>query len=231
MPSQSRAKFAATNQLLNYMGLISIFANVIGCSRSASTPPPPSGVTPVTAQLNHKLMPIDRGERYEDPLNEALSRRGYGATDGGGTMMEKTKEIEFVDVEMNLIQTDKSIPFVIEQLESFGAPKGSKLIIRESGQLREIPFGKIEGVGVYLDGVNLPEEVYKTCDVNLVMKEFDALLKGHGCVQSHWQGSTETALYIYGDDAELMKKLIAPYMATYPLCQGARVVTVAPKPK
>jgi hypothetical protein len=214
------------------MGLFSAIANLIGCSRSPSTPPPASIGTPVTAQLNHKLMPMDRGERYEDPLNDALAKNGYGATDGGGTMMEKSKEIEYIDVEMNLTQTDKSIPFVIEHLESYGAPKGSKLIIRDQkdDKVREVPFGKIEGVGVYLDGVNLPDEVYKTCDSNLVIKEFDTLLKGHGKVQSHWQGSTETALYIYGDDAELMKKLIAPYITTYPLCKGARVVTIAPKP-
>jgi hypothetical protein len=63
----------------------------------------------------------------------------------------------------------------------------------------------------------------------LVIEEFNKLLKQHGSVQSHWQGQTETALYIYGDDAELMKKLIADYVATYPLCKGARVVTIAPK--
>jgi len=184
----------------------------------------------VTAQLNHKLMPIDRGERYEDPLNDALAKHGFGETDGGGTMQLKSGEIEFIDVEMYLTQTGKSIPLVIEQLESFGAPKGSKLIIREGAQMREIPFGKIEGFGVYLDGVNLPDEVYKKCDSNLVIEVFDKLLKGHGKVESHWQGPTETALYVYGDDAELMKNLIAPYIATYPLCKGARVVTIAPKP-
>jgi hypothetical protein len=218
-------------QLLIYMGMFSTIASLIGCGQSSPTPSQPSGETPVTAQLNHKLMPMDRSERYEDPLNEALVKQGYGATDGGGTMMEKSKEIEYIDVEMNLTQTNKSIAFVIEKLESYGAPKGSKLIVREGGQTREIPFGKIEGVGVYLDGVNLPDEVYKTCDINLVIKEFDERLKGHGSVQSHWQGATETALYIYGDDAEKMKALIADYLATYPLCKGARVVTIAPKPQ
>ena len=131
---------------------------------------------------------------------------------------------------MFLTQTDKSIPFVIERLESYGAPKGSKLIIREGDKSTEVPFGKIEGIGVYLDGVNLPDEIYKTCDINLVMKEFDERLKGHGAIQGYWQGQTETTLYIYGDDAEKMKALIADYIATYPLCKGARVVTLAPRP-
>jgi hypothetical protein len=221
---------AVNHQALIYMGLFSIITNTLGCSRRSSPPTPLSNQTEVTAQLNHKLLPLDRGQRYEDPLNDELKKRGFGETDGGGTMLEKSKEIEFINVEMFLTQTDKSIPFVIERLESYGAPKGSKLIIREGDKEREIPIGKVEGFGVYLDGVNLTDEVYKTCDVNLVMKEFDARLKGHGSIQSHWQGQTETALYIYGDDAELMKKLIAEYMATYPLCKNARVVTLAPKP-
>jgi len=174
-------------------------------------------------------MPLERGERYEDPLQDELEKHGFGEADGGGTMTEKSGEIEFIDVEMTLTRTHESIPFVIERLESYGAPKGSKLIIREGRQKREIPFGQIEGFGVYLDGVNLPDEVYKTSDVNLVIKEFNKRVKRHGNVQSYWQGPTETALYIYGDNVEKMKAKIAGFMATYPLCRGARVVTLAPK--
>ncbi len=188
-----------------------------------------SKVVPVTANLNHKLGPMDRGERYEDPLMDELENFGFGETDGGGTMMEKTGEIDTIDVELLLTHLDKSIPLVIKRLEACGAPKGSKLILMEGKNRREIPFGKAEGFGVYLDGVNLPPKVYKSCDVNVVIKEFNKLLKGHGSVQSYWQGPTETALYIYGDSAEKMKSCIAKYLDSYPLCKGARVVTIAPK--
>ncbi|KKK74915.1 hypothetical protein LCGC14_2879000, partial [marine sediment metagenome] len=53
---------------------------------------------------------------------------------------------------------------------------------------------------------------------------------GHGSMQGYWQGPTETALYLYGDDAEELKRLISDFMEQYPLCKGARVVTIAPKP-
>ena len=98
----------------------------------------------VTAQLNHKLMPLERGERYEDPLQDELEKHGFGEADGGGTMTEKSGEIEFIDVKMTLTRTQESIPFVIERLESYGAPKGSKLIIREGRQKREIPLDKLK---------------------------------------------------------------------------------------
>jgi hypothetical protein len=183
---------------------------------------------PVTARINHKLMPIERGERYEDPLNDALAEHKLGRTDGGGTMLLKSNEIEFIDVELFLLDLEKSIPLVVERLEASGAPIGSKLIIHEGELKREFPFGKREGFGVYFDGANLPKEVYETSDVNLVISELNTLIKGHGSIESYWEGPTETALYIYGDDAELMKKLIAPFMETYPLCKGARVVTIDP---
>lgn len=161
------------------MGILSSLLGSASCRRSTAPAAPvqPSEVA-VTAQLNHRIMPIDRGDRYEDPLNEALQARHLGETDGGGTMQLKSGEIEYIDVEMVLTDTTNGIPFVIEKLESFGAPKGSILRIREGATLREVPFGKAEGLAVYLDGVNLPDEVYKTSDVNVVIEEFNKRLAG-----------------------------------------------------
>ncbi len=212
------------------MGILSSLFGLGGCSDSS----PPrsqeqSTQIDVTAQLNHLLMPLDRGARYEDPLNELLAQKGLGKTDGGGTMQLPSGEILYIDVEIILNNLTEGIPFVIEQLEALGAPKGSILKIHDSEPSREIPFGKIEGVAVYLDGVNLPDEVYASCDVNVVIEEFNKRLDGHGEMQSYWQGPRETALYLYGDNSEEMKGLISDFLNTYLLCKGARVVTIAPK--
>ena len=77
-------------------------------------------------------------------------------------------------------------------------------------------------------GVNLPDEVYKTSDSDVVVSEIDKRLEGHGEIETHWQGSTETALYIYGDSIATMKPLIADFMSSYPLCKGARVIDLTP---
>ena len=189
---------------------------------------PPSAGLEVTAQLNHLLMPLDRGARYEDPLQEALAARGLGEVVGGGTMQLQSGEIEYIDVAVALTDATQGIPLVIATLEALGAPRGSKLLIGEGESVRELPFGKAEGVAVYLDGVNLPDAVYATSDVNVVIEELDRRLEGVGEMQSYWQGPRETALYFYGRDAEEMKRLMADFLAVYPLCAGARVVTVAP---
>ncbi len=144
-------------------------------------------------------------------------------------MQQKSGEIEFIDVEIGLHDLEKGLPFVIEHLEKWGAPKGSVLKIHEGDGTRDIPFGKAEGVAVYLDGVNLPGEVYAESDVNVVIEEIDKALGGFGEFQSHWQGNEETALYFYGAEAMKIKELMKPFLASYPLCKGARVIVIAPK--
>jgi hypothetical protein len=210
------------------MGLISFLGGLAGCRPSPAKPSSDARID-VTAEFNHKIGPIDRGDRYEDPLDEALRQHGYGETDGGGTMQSKSGEIEFIDVHMLLTSPETSIPFVIQFLESRGAPKGSKLRIHDdAGTERVIPFGVREGFAIYLDGVNLPDEVYKTTDSNFVVSEIDKRLAGHGEIEAHWQGPTETALYIYVDSIAKMRPLIAEFMASYPLCKGARIVELTP---
>ncbi|PJZ76319.1 hypothetical protein [Leptospira neocaledonica] len=185
--------------------------------------------TLVTAQLNHLLMPIDRGDFYEDPIDDALRALDYGEVDGGGTMQLESGEIEYIDVEIFLFNLDEGIPFLIKKMEELGAPKSSVLIIHDQSNPRQIEFGKTEGVAIYLDGVNLPEEVYKTSDINEIVENFNNVLNGIGSMQSYWEGETETALYFYGSNAEKMKNILRTNLATYPLCEGCRIVTIAPK--
>ena len=56
----------------------------------------------IIAQLNDKIMPIARGEVYEDPLDEFLKLKWYGEVSGGGTLQSKSGEIEYCDVEIKL---------------------------------------------------------------------------------------------------------------------------------
>lgn len=176
------------------------------------------------AKLNEKIMPIDRGDIYEDPLHTALENENIGAVTGGGTMQLKTGEIEYVGLDISLIDRALGVPFICKFLEEHGAPKGSELQIGTE----RIPFGKSEAIAVYFDGVNLPSEVYRDSDINYVWEEFDRRLEPNGKIRGYWQGPTETALYLYGNSEAEMRNQIADFLASYPLCQGARVVTFAP---
>jgi hypothetical protein len=180
----------------------------------------------VTAQLNEKIQPLDRGERYEDPLDAVLKERGIGEVAGGGTLLSRNKEIEYCDLEIRLhVADEKAGAFLVDTLEKLGAPKGSKLIWED--QREPTNFGCNEGMGVYLNGTDLPAEVYSACDVNFVYSEFNRLLDTKGSIHGHWQGPTETALYMYGPSFEEMQKCLSNFIGTYPLCQKARIVQIA----
>jgi hypothetical protein len=182
----------------------------------------------VYAQLAERIMPIDRGERYEYPLDDALIAAGLGEVTGGGTMQKRTGEIEYAGIDITLRDLEEGIPFVCRLLEERGAPKGSLLILREQDAEKQVPFGRTEGIAVYFDGVNLPDDVYRDCDIKVVWQEFSRRLDGEGEIRGHWHGPKETAFYIYGKSASRMKALLAEYMDTYPLCRGARVVAITP---
>ena len=182
----------------------------------------------IVATLNDKIMPIDRGEIYEDQLDKLLSEKNWGEVSGGGTMQEKTGEIKFCDIEIKLNESeiDKNvINQIIEKLESLGAPKGSELNIEKTEE--KISFGKLEGIGIYIDGLNLPENVYLECDINFVISEVHRLTETNYIINRYWESGDGTALYFYGNSFEKMKTQIKELIENYPLCQNSKIVRIA----
>lgn len=180
----------------------------------------------IVAQLNARIQPMHRGEFFEDPLNEELTRHSLGEVSGGGTMQMKSGEIEYCDIEIQVVRSLGDVATkIVEVLERLGAPKGSKLTIEADGS--QLAFGVSEGMAVYLNGTDLPDNVYKECDSNFVHSEFNRLLAGEGRVLSYWQGPTETAFYVYGASFVEMKAKVSSFVASYPLCQQCRIEQIA----
>ena len=146
---------------------------------------------------------------------------------GGGTGQAENGEIAYCGIDLNLVDVEKGVPFVCEFLAVRGTPRGSALEFEQNGEKVEVAFGILEGLAIYLNGTDLPDEVYEKCDVNELYGEINRLLGNRGDIQGHWQGPTETALYLYGYSADEMKSLIADHIANYPLCQRARVERIA----
>lgn len=186
-------------------------------------------VSYIIATLNDKIMPIDRGDVYEDPLDELLSELGVGEVSGGGTMQHETGEIDFCDVEIQIKAGQLSpelLQTIIAKLEGLGAPKGSKLTVERTDEV--IPFGVKEGLGLYLDGVNLPKEVYENQDTDALIEELLRCMNlSEDYVLRYWNGPQDTGLYFYADSFEQMKQSIAALIGTHPECQNCRVEQVA----
>lgn len=180
----------------------------------------------VSIHLNARLRPLDRGDRYEDPLQEVLDEHNLGAIDGGGTMLGVSHEPTSCDIELRFeadADRDNGLRVVIEALESYGAPVGS-YVHPDSGE--RIHFGVTHGLGLYLNGTDLPDEVYATEDINELVAQIEAALGEEGAMQSYWEGPTETALYLYGPSTDRMRELLAGVLAAHPLADRHRLVAL-----
>ena len=138
----------------------------------------------VIARLYEYIEPIDRGNRYEDPLQAALEAAQAGAVTGGGSQLSEERGIEFADVEIELANLDAALDLVANTLETAGAPQGSE-IRHEDNVVRQ--FGRHQCLAIYLDGTSLPDEVYANLDFDQVVTEIGNAAgpdSFHGC----WQG-------------------------------------------
>jgi hypothetical protein len=189
-------------------------------------PEPPEDGVDVVAQLWEHIEPYARGDRYEDPLQKYLVAEGIGVVTGGGTQLRQDGSIEFVNVDLSIRNIGQNVPKVAAELTRLGAPKGSELRYEIDGIEQVLPFGRLECVAVFLDGVNLPTHVYQNADVNELISRLNAAVmeNGLGEFRTHWHGPRETGIFFYGDDAAAMHRALLPVLEPEPLCQNARII-------
>lgn len=179
----------------------------------------------VTLQLNARFQPVHR-HYLEDAIESILDKQKLGEVDGGGTMQLPSGEIEFCDIEINLKDnTEETVKRLEEIIDALGVPKGSKLYTHESDM--EIPVGRQEGLAVYLNGTELPDEVYQECDINYVIEHMEELMGEAGKMYSYWEGPNDTALYFYGESYDKMLEAVQDFLNEYPLCAKCVVNRIA----
>jgi len=183
----------------------------------------PAGAALLEVRINARVQPVHRGDRYEDPLAFLLEREFPGSSvTGGGTLVSGDGEPLSCAIEAQVVGDPVHIAAaVIELLEAQGAPRGSSLGIDHDDARF---FGTTDGLGLYLDGVGLPDEVYAANDVNELLDRLHIALAETGSLQSFWEGPTETALYLYGPSGAAMREALADLLATHPLAENARLV-------
>ena len=71
------------------------------------------------------IMPLERGEQYEDPLDEALRDAGVGEVTGGGSMMKPDGSIEYVGIDVDATDVKKAVGIIREVMVRQGAPEGT----------------------------------------------------------------------------------------------------------
>jgi hypothetical protein len=92
----------------------------------------------VFVKVAESIQPLDRGTKYEDPLDAALKAAKLGEVTGGGSSLSKEKKIEWVGVDIELTDVIKGVPFLRRKLFELGAPKGSTLEYELNGKKVEL---------------------------------------------------------------------------------------------
>lgn len=71
--------------------------------------------------------PIERGRKYEDPLQAMLVSKGLGEVTGGGSSLGEDSESAWVGIDIEVIDLARAVPLIKQKLLSLGAPRGSVL--------------------------------------------------------------------------------------------------------
>ncbi|MEA5112649.1 MAG: hypothetical protein VB050_01335 [Geobacteraceae bacterium] len=177
------------------------------------------------ARIWESIHAMARARRYEFPLVSALNAQHLGEVMGTSVCMSREMEVEYVELDLNLYSLDAGIETARLVLETAGAPAGSEFRVRRDSGEQVIRFGVQEGLAIYLDGINLPDEIYDTCTCDgLAVLISGELASVGGEIRGSWVGRSETSIYMYGPNAEQMFAAIEPILTVYPLCRNARVV-------
>jgi hypothetical protein len=88
--------------------------------------------------IREPLAPFDRGEKYEEPLAEALG--ALGDVVGGGSQMGEGNTIEYCGIDVVVNDRDRGLKVIRKCLQSCGAGTGT-LIEEYVPEFKEITLG------------------------------------------------------------------------------------------
>jgi hypothetical protein len=184
----------------------------------------------VEVKLIESILPVDRGNRYEDPLTSILEERGLGAVTGGGTQLKpranpKEQDIEYVNLEVELANLDEALSVLKQKLNELGVPVGSLVrYYTDDEELHEEPVGEMEILHVYLDGINLSDDVYENASLDTICETIVEKMGPLGELREPGSWPSETLIYFVGKSADEMFKVIEGLHGDIPLLQNARIV-------
>lgn len=94
----------------------------------------------VFARIEDPLMPLQRGRKYENPLNHALMQAGLGRVTGGGSVQGLDGGIEWISLDVQLVDLGPALEFLRAKLLELGAPENTVLKFRKEGTVVAIPI-------------------------------------------------------------------------------------------
>lgn len=186
----------------------------------------------VFATIVEPLTPDERNKRYADPLAAYLEEHEIGVVTGGGTLLgdrahPDEKDIINAGIDIELANLDEALALAKSKLIELGAPFGSNVEYKNhEGKFLTEPIGELELLHVFIDNMNLGDEIYENTDTQSLYKAFDTALAGSTIGEARgtciWK--SEILIYFAGKSADEIFEKIEPLCTDFPILQNARIV-------
>ena len=100
----------------------------------------------VYIKIPGNLGPMDRGDLFEDPLQEALDKEHLGEITGGGSQLsdESGNSIEFCGIDVDLYDAVNGLALLRRELARLQVPQGTMLLYELDGREWEEPVYRRE---------------------------------------------------------------------------------------
>jgi hypothetical protein len=76
-------------------------------------------------RIPEDLQPIARGDRYEDPLQEALDAANVGQVTGGGSQLGEGTSIEYCGIDVVVRDRDRGLELICSEMRRLHAPRAT----------------------------------------------------------------------------------------------------------
>ena len=122
------------------LALVSLALLAGGCA--GETAPAAESAMFVDVRIPESIVPLERGAKYERPLEAALKAAGLGDITGGGSQLgppkaDGTSDILAVDLDVELTKGAEGLALLRAKLNELNAPKGTTLIYDLGGKHTE----------------------------------------------------------------------------------------------
>ena len=114
--------------------IVAVFLSACGETSAAAGTQEEPGTSSVFVfvKIPESIMPIERGKKYEDPLDIALKKAGVGEITGGGSQLGEPDKngsptIDWVGIDVDLTDQAAGLPLLKAELKRLGAPQGTTL--------------------------------------------------------------------------------------------------------
>ena len=120
--------------------LLEMVTSALGIGGKSGRRNPEQGQCMVFARIEDPLMPLQRGQKYEDPPKRALMQAGLGRVTGGGSVQGTDGAIEWISLDMQLVDIGDALEFTRRKLKELGAPRGSVLKFKKDAGVATLPI-------------------------------------------------------------------------------------------